>query len=118
MLRRLLHAERASVVDGSMSARHWFAGEGGLRKAAADQRAFSNRNLGCYDAAYDVAAAGAGDHEAGQRMHGAWRAAPGGKISPAPRAAYELGALWPERRDGAAGKAQTERASARAVQRY
>jgi hydroxymethylpyrimidine pyrophosphatase-like HAD family hydrolase len=118
-LRRLLRAERPSVVDGSMSARHWFASEGGgLRKAAPDQRAFSNRNLGCYDAAFDVAGAAAGDHDGGERLHAAWRTRTGETISPERWLAYELVALWAERRDGAADAAQTERASARALQRY
>jgi hydroxymethylpyrimidine pyrophosphatase-like HAD family hydrolase len=102
-----------------MAARHWFAGEaGGLRKDAPDQRAFSNRNLGCYDAAFDVAAAAAGDHDGGELLRAAFADAAGESVPAERWLAYELVALWADRRDGAADKAQTARASARAVQRY
>jgi hydroxymethylpyrimidine pyrophosphatase-like HAD family hydrolase len=102
-----------------MAARHWFASDGGgLHKAAPDQRAFSNRNLGCYDAAFDVAAAAAGDHDGGELLRAAFADVAGDHVDAERWLAYELVALWADRRDGAADRAQTERASARALQRY
>ena len=119
-LRRLLQAARPSVVDGSMGTRHWFVADGGrrLQKVAADQRAFSNRNLACYDAAFDVAAAGAGDHDGGEHLRAAFAGAAGESVGAERWLLYELVALWADRRDRAADAAQTERASARALQRY
>ena len=119
-MRRLLQARQPSVVDGSMAARHWFAGAGGraLQKAASEQRAFSNRNLACYDAAFDAAAAAAGDHDGGELMHAAFAKSAGEAVTAERWLAYELVALWADRRDRAASAAETERASSRALQRY
>jgi O-antigen/teichoic acid export membrane protein/hydroxymethylpyrimidine pyrophosphatase-like HAD family hydrolase len=70
--KRLLHAARPSVIDGSMALTQWFAkpgaGAGGIRKVDFDERAFSNQDfiidqLYCYDAVYDLASAAA-DYDA------------------------------------------------------
>ena len=57
---RLLATPRPSVIDGSMAVQQWFTdGAGSLRKVDYEERAFSNEDLTCYDAAYDLACAAA-----------------------------------------------------------
>jgi len=61
----LTRPARASVVDGSMALSHWFARsaerltDGAVWKVDFDERAFSNAEVYCYDAALDVACAAA-----------------------------------------------------------
>jgi hydroxymethylpyrimidine pyrophosphatase-like HAD family hydrolase len=57
---RLFATPRPSVIDGSMAVHQWFNdGRGRLRKVDYEERAFSNEDLTCYDAAYDLAGAAA-----------------------------------------------------------
>ncbi|HLI23467.1 MAG TPA: hypothetical protein VKU91_00825, partial [Acidimicrobiales bacterium] len=63
----LLAVAQPSVIDGKMALGNWYWSESGdLRKAGAWDRAFSNRDLYCYDPVFDVAGAAA-DAE----LHGA-----------------------------------------------
>jgi hydroxymethylpyrimidine pyrophosphatase-like HAD family hydrolase len=58
IVKRLLRCTDPSVIDGSMTPAHWFTEEGdGQRLLKVDfyERAFSNRDLYCYDPAFDVA---------------------------------------------------------------
>jgi hydroxymethylpyrimidine pyrophosphatase-like HAD family hydrolase len=58
--RRLLKVSSPCVVDGSMALEHWFTRPNGtLCKTDYDERAFSNLDASCYDAAFDVAGAAA-----------------------------------------------------------
>ncbi|HEY8283019.1 MAG TPA: HAD hydrolase family protein [Chloroflexota bacterium] len=58
IVKRLLRSTEQSVIDGNMTASHWFidgADQSRLIKVGFDERAFSNRDLYCYDPAFDVA---------------------------------------------------------------
>lgn len=63
--RRLLRPSRPSIVDGSMSLRHWFLAPrasqdtSALIKVDFAARDFSNHDRYCYDAAFDLAGAAA-----------------------------------------------------------
>ena len=54
-VRSLLAPSTPSVVDGQTGARSWFERGGSLVKVSFSERSFSNLDLACYDAAYDVA---------------------------------------------------------------
>jgi hypothetical protein len=57
---RLLATSHPSVIDASMAIHQWFDdGSGSIRKVDYEERAFSNEDLTCYDAAYDLACAAA-----------------------------------------------------------
>jgi hypothetical protein len=57
---RLLAVAEPSVIDGKMSLANWYwSATGDLRKAGAWDRAFSNRDLYCYDPLFDLAGAAA-----------------------------------------------------------
>ena len=58
LAKRLLQAERLSVIDGDLDLACWFTGRSvssPLVKTEFDERAFSNVELCCYDAIYDLA---------------------------------------------------------------
>ena len=58
IVKHLLRCTEWSVIDGNMTSSHWFIDEHDdtrLIKAGFDERAFSNRDLSCYDPAFDVA---------------------------------------------------------------
>ncbi|MGH2344570.1 MAG: hypothetical protein ACRDG4_05050, partial [Chloroflexota bacterium] len=59
IVKHFLRCTEPSVVDGSMTPAHWFTEESDehrLLKIDFHERAFSNRDLYCYDSALDVAA--------------------------------------------------------------
>jgi hydroxymethylpyrimidine pyrophosphatase-like HAD family hydrolase len=68
--KRLVRPSRPSIIDGSMSLANWFApptaeaAPNGLLKVDFDVRAFSNEDVYCYDALFDLASAAADDSEA------------------------------------------------------
>ncbi|MGH2410858.1 MAG: hypothetical protein ACRDGS_10900, partial [Chloroflexota bacterium] len=58
IVKHVLRRGEHSVIDGNMSSSHWFidtTDESRLIKVSFDERAFSNRDLYCYDPAFDVA---------------------------------------------------------------
>jgi hydroxymethylpyrimidine pyrophosphatase-like HAD family hydrolase len=62
--RRLVRPTRASVVDGSMALSHWFAPPAqtdldSMQKVDFAERAYSNEDMYCYDAVFDLACAAA-----------------------------------------------------------
>jgi len=59
--RRLLRSATPSIVDGSMTLRHWFSPPESRQLLKADfaDRAFSNEEKSCYDPVYDLACAAA-----------------------------------------------------------
>lgn len=65
--RRLLHVQQPSVVDGNTGLSRWFArpgDAGALVKVGGEDHAFSNRDLYCYDATFDLAGAAASSADA------------------------------------------------------
>ncbi len=62
--RRLVGPTRASVVDGSMALSHWFVPPArtdldSMQKVDFAERAYSNEDMYCYDAVFDLACAAA-----------------------------------------------------------
>jgi len=58
IVKHLLRCTERSIIDGNMTSSHWFIDEADgsrLIKVGFDERAFSNRDLYCYDPAFDVA---------------------------------------------------------------
>ena len=88
-------------------------------RSSADERAFSNRNLACYDAAYDVAGASAGPHAADpEALRAGFAAAAGEWIDDERWLIYQLVAHWAAGRDGMIETGEVERAGARAMGAY
>lgn len=110
LVRRLCATERPSVIDGATGAAHWFRDASGLRKVDADQRAFANTDLSCYDPVFDLAGIAPGSPDAD--LVATLRAAM--PCDDERFLLYELVHLWDQAREGRAAP----RASSRAVQRY
>lgn len=120
VMRDLTVSSKPSVVDGAMDPTSWFSANAGetLQKIRADVRAFSNRNLACYDAAYDLAAMAASEQIDGEALRAAFARETGETINEERWLVYQLVAHWAARRDGRIGSWQWERASSRSLQRY
>jgi hydroxymethylpyrimidine pyrophosphatase-like HAD family hydrolase/hypoxanthine phosphoribosyltransferase len=54
-VRSILAPPKPSVIDGQTGGRSWFEDGGSLLKVSFAERAFSNLDLACYDAVYDLA---------------------------------------------------------------
>jgi hydroxymethylpyrimidine pyrophosphatase-like HAD family hydrolase len=119
-VRELLRARHPSVVDGWMTPSSWFRGADADSpvKIKPDERAFSNRNLACYDAAFDVAAAASWERGDGHALRVEFARATGEWIDDERWLLYQLVAHWAARRDGLLEQAEADRASARALARY
>jgi hydroxymethylpyrimidine pyrophosphatase-like HAD family hydrolase len=119
---RLLSVAQPSVLDGSMTPDHWFAGEqdGSVVKVSLGERSFWRLGLGCYDASFDLAGvATCSPHgELGDRVREAWLAETGEEIEPERWLLYELAHLWGALRDDPNREADVLHASARAAARY
>jgi trehalose-6-phosphatase len=113
--RELLRPARPCVIDGRMEPGAWFAGP---LKLWGDERAFSNRNLACCDAAYDVAAAAALGGYDPALLRGEFARASGEWIDDERWLVYQLVAAWAARRDGLLDPAGEARVSARALGRW
>lgn len=118
LARELLAVERPSVIDSRMHPGNWFAGPLGPLKAKADEGAFSNRNLSCFDAAYDVAAAAVLGELDAEELRAEYARASGEWIDGERWLVYQLVAAWSARRDGHIGKSEERHRSARALRRY
>lgn len=123
LTRSLLAPEHPSVTDGRPDLRHWVAAPGQPgrpRKAEFDHGPFSNRELACYDAAFDLAgaAAEAPTHELGEALRAAYRRAGGPPVDEERWALYQLVHARRLRRDGRLDTAQAARRCSRAVHRY
>jgi hydroxymethylpyrimidine pyrophosphatase-like HAD family hydrolase len=128
----LLRCTEHSVIDGSMTPAHWFIEEGNgqqLLKVDFAERAFSNRDLSCYDPVFDVAgmaasldlaSSAAGNQE--QRLPCLMRAAYENlskeSIGPERWLLYQLVHLWGLRQLGDRERPEVRRALSRALQRY
>ncbi len=119
---RLLSVAQPSVLDGSMSPEHWFAGErdGRVVKASLSDRSFWRLGLGCFDASFDLAgvATCSSHEELADRVRAAWLAETGEEIDPERWLLYELAHLWGALRDDPDREADVLHASARAAARY
>lgn len=106
------------VVDGSMSLDHWFATPSGVRKVDADERAYSSRDLACYDPIFDLAGATLGAPEGlAQQLRGAYESMTGQLVAPEHWLLYRL--LHCRHRWGdPISRLELDRDSARAIQDY
>jgi hydroxymethylpyrimidine pyrophosphatase-like HAD family hydrolase len=131
-VKRLLRCQRPSVVDGSMSAAHWFAAEregGQLLKVDVDERAFSNRNLSCYDPVFDLASLAASVDLAGlaarapnstlpRQLRDTYHNLLAEPIDEERWLLYQFVHLWDQQRTHASDQPGVRRALSRALQRY
>ena len=122
LARRLLSSQRPSVVDGNTAISRWFAREddpSDLVKVGAETHAFSNRDLYCYDAVYDLAGAAASveDPSFGRELRQAWLELTGEKVSNERWLLYELVHLFETKLLMGDGPAVAQRLDRR-MQRY
>lgn len=117
--RRLTMTRSPTIVDGDTGLHRWFANPTQVRTLTPDVRAFSNLDLACYDAAYDVAGVDPGGREpVVEAVRRRYEAQTGHSVDDERLLLYELVHLWDRRRNGHLTERQSCRASSRAVQRY
>jgi hydroxymethylpyrimidine pyrophosphatase-like HAD family hydrolase len=130
--KRLLRVQRPSVIDGSMTAAHWFAAEregGQLLKVDVDERAFSNRGLSCYDPVFDLASLAASFDRAGsaasepdnglpQHLRDTYQNLLAEPIGEERWLLYQLVHLWDQQCAHDSERPEVRRALSRALQRY
>lgn len=122
LIMRLLSVQQPSVIDGSMTPEHWFAGErdGDIVKVSLADRSFWRLGLGCFDAAFDLAGVATWSRhgELANRVRAAWLAETGEEVDPERWLLYELAHLWGALRADPAREGDVLHASARVVARY
>jgi hydroxymethylpyrimidine pyrophosphatase-like HAD family hydrolase len=130
--KRLLRCQRPSVVDGSMRVAHWFAAErdgGQLLKVDCDERAFSNRDLSCYDPVFDLASLAASVDLAGaaaseldktlpRHLRDTYHNLLAEPIGDERWLLYQLVYLWDQQCTHDSERPEVRRALSRALQRY
>ncbi len=123
LVKRILRVKRPSIIDGSMASSHWFVGEAGpenLLKVDFDERAFSNRDLYCYDPIFDLAglAADHADDRLGDELRRAYEALSAEPIGAERWLLYQLVHLWDRERNHPTEASKVARANSRALQSY
>ncbi len=125
IVQRLLQVERSSIIDGSMSFSHWFVGDDHsalLRKIDFDERAFSNKDLYCYDPVFDLVGAAIGyspeSAHLGEELRRAYERMSNQTITGERWLLYELVHLWDLQRSGKNMTPLAERELSRAFQDY
>jgi len=120
--KRLLRVERPSVVDGSMTPSHWFAGgtEGRLLKTGADEHAFSNLDMFCCDPIFDLAGAAAHYAEGAlpRLLRQAYEGLTAAHVDDERWLLYQLLLLQEQQRETAGGSAMLAPTLARVYRRY
>jgi hydroxymethylpyrimidine pyrophosphatase-like HAD family hydrolase len=117
--RRLTAVQSPSVIDGDTGVRRWFDDKVAVRTITPDVRAFSNFDLACYDAAYDLAGVDPGGRAPQvQAVRRFYEARTGRGVEGERLLLYELVHLWDRARNGHLTDSQLRRASSRVVQRY
>jgi hydroxymethylpyrimidine pyrophosphatase-like HAD family hydrolase len=119
-VRTLLAPPVPSVIDGQTGARSWFESEGSLVKVSFAKRSFSNLDLACYDAGYDVAglALGTTSLELADVARSAFGSETGAPIDPERWLLYRLVHLWDLRRVDQLPAYDAETAAARVWQEW
>jgi hydroxymethylpyrimidine pyrophosphatase-like HAD family hydrolase len=125
IVRRLLEARTPSVIDGATGVANWFhrqAGDEGpgLCKIDFDERAFSNLDLYCSDALFDLAgfAASCRSHDVVTRLFDTYRLESGRDPSPERWFLHQVVHLREMHRTRAIGDGEARRAMSAALQRY
>ena len=101
-VRSMLAPRRPSVIDGQTGGRSWFDDDGSIVKVSYADRAYSNLDLACYDAAYDVAglALGTTSNELAVTARSAFLETTGLQVDDERWLLYRLVHLWDRRRLG------------------
>ncbi|MFD4439529.1 HAD family hydrolase [Nocardia sp. NPDC058519] len=98
IVRNLLRVDTASIADGHTHARYWLRAEptGALRKVDFHQFSFSNLEMTCYDAVFDLAGAAADPPSSTfeSQLRSAYLAQTGEPIDPEKWLLYRLTHLW------------------------
>jgi hydroxymethylpyrimidine pyrophosphatase-like HAD family hydrolase len=121
LVRRLLAVTRPSVLDGNMTAEHWFQdGDRQPVKVCLSDRTNWRLGLTSFDAAFDLAAVGASSSDGvlAGRVREAWRAETGEQVDSERWLLYELAHLWGVQREDRVRDAEARHAAARAAARY
>ncbi len=123
VVRRLLSVGRPSVVDGNTALGEWFTAVGGggpLVKVDADERAFCNLDLQCFDPAFDVAsaAARAGDAAFAAALRRGYEHRVAAAIPEERWLLYQLVALWDLGRRDRMSPLEVGRRSSGALREY
>lgn len=101
VVRRALRVERPVVIDGAIGRQHWGQREGLFVKRDYADGAFSNRDLACYDLAYDLASSALdGDGDRASALRELYATSLGAEVDDARWMLYTLVALWERRRAG------------------
>ncbi|MCU1453536.1 MAG: hypothetical protein JWN46_1682, partial [Acidimicrobiales bacterium] len=102
VVRALLRTDSPSIIDGRTWHRTWLRTSEGGRKLDVAEGAFSNHDLACNDAAYDVAASSSPGVDGGAlaRARATYEAATGQRVEAARWALLRLVHAWDQRRAG------------------
>lgn len=122
-MKRVLHVECPSVLDGNTDLSQWFRRNGSpasLAKPDVGEDQFSNLCSPCFDAAFDLAGATAraATPSLPRRLRRAYAELTGDRLDEERWVLYELVHLWSRERTQPHQMAQLQRARARALQRY
>jgi hydroxymethylpyrimidine pyrophosphatase-like HAD family hydrolase len=124
LLRDLLRAVPASLLDGQIAAGRWWPGPGGWTKADFHEGHFSHLDLTAYDAAYDLAGAAQALPEHSDRLLADYELLTGSRVPAARWCLYRAALGWDTERlahSGAGsgpGEAEARRERSRAVHEY
>ncbi len=123
VMRRLLHPDQPTVLDGKTDSRHWLAdpaAAGGLRKTDFYQRAFGHLDLACYDPICDLAGAAADPptSEFEALLRAAYHDASGQQVDGERWLLYRLAQVWRLRYAGDLDEYQVQSLSAAAIHDY
>ena len=124
LLRDLLRAGPASLVDGQLAAGRWWPGPDGWTKVDFHEGHFSHLDLTAYDAAYDLAGVAQALPEQSDRLLADYELFTGSRVPAARWCLYRAAVGWDTERlahSGAGhdlGEAEARRERSRAVQEY
>ncbi len=115
-VRLVLRAEHPAVIDGAIGRQHWGKREGRWAKRDYADGAFSNRDLACYDLAFDLASSAVdGDSERERTLRALYAEAVGDQIDECRWLLYTLVALWDRHRAGELDRFEYSRRQSAAV---
>jgi phosphoserine phosphatase len=118
LVRRLLHVERPSVIDGACQRSNWFESDppGRLLKVDFDKRAFCSLDIYSYDHDFDLA--GCVADSADSALRDAYLDQTGAAIDPERWLLYRLVHVAEKQRDDPVQRVEVERGSSREMQSY
>jgi hypothetical protein len=122
-VKRLLHVEQPSVVDGGTDLGHWFSPDRSgqsVVKVQPPDASFSSVGLSCFDAAFDLAGATARAQEGPlpRMVREAYAELGNPPVDQERWLLYELAHIWGRQRRHPEEEVELRRARSRALQRY